>query len=110
MGDERLGLYVQFPATCKPKAEPVRSIVDSAYMERWTALCAGGLKGQLISVDGLRATVTDALARIQYRDGSVEVARLTPESPSFVVAGSQQGWEVARTYFLLGVRPHLVRL
>lgn len=28
MGDERLGLYVQLPATCKPKAEPVRSIVD----------------------------------------------------------------------------------
>jgi hydrogenase/urease accessory protein HupE len=103
MGDERLGLYVQLPATCKPKAEPVRSIVDAAYMERWTALCAGGLKGQSITVDGLRATVTDALARIQYRDGSVEVARLTPEAPSFVVAGSQSGWEVARTYFLLGV-------
>ena len=103
MGDKRLGLYVKLPLACKPKAEPVRSIIDSAYMERWTALCAGGLKGQSITVDGLRETVTDALARIQYRDGSVEVARLTPESPGFVAAGSQPRWEVARTYFLLGV-------
>ncbi len=43
------------------------------------------------------------LARIEYRDGSVEIARLTPEKPAFVAAGTQTIGEVAQTYFRLGV-------
>jgi hydrogenase/urease accessory protein HupE len=103
LGDKRLGLYLQLPDVCVPKSEPVRLIENAAYSERWTAICGGGLRGQLIAIDGLRSTATDALARIQYRDGSVEIARLTPETPRFVVAGVQLGREVAWTYFLLGV-------
>jgi len=103
LGDKRLGLYLQLPDACVPKAEPVRLIENSAYNERWTAVCSGGLRGRPIAIDGLRSTATDALARIEYRDGSVEIARLTPEAPRFVVAGIQLGWEVAWTYFLLGV-------
>jgi len=103
LGDKRLGLYLRLPDACVPKAEPVRLIENAAYSERWTAVCGGGLRGRPIAIDGLRSTATDALARIEYRDGSVEVARLTPQAPRFVVAGVQSGWEVARTYFLLGV-------
>jgi hydrogenase/urease accessory protein HupE len=103
LGDKRLGLYLQLPDTCVPKTEPVRLIENASYSERWAAVCEGGLRGRRIAIDGLRSTATDALARIQYRDGSVEIARLTPEEPRFVVAGVQSGWEVASTYFLLGV-------
>ena len=103
LGDMRLGLYVRLPESCRPRAEPTKSIEGPAYIERWTAICRDGLKGKEIFVDGLRSTVTDALARIEYRDGSVEIARLTPESPAFVVVGGQTGWQVTRTYFLLGV-------
>jgi hydrogenase/urease accessory protein HupE len=78
-------------------------IENASYSERWTAVCERGLRGRRIAIDGLRSTATDALARIEYRDGSVEIARLTPEEPRFVVAGVQSGWEVAWTYFLLGV-------
>lgn len=103
LGDLRLGLYVHLPDSCEPNAEAIKSIEDNAFFERWTARCRGGLRGKETSIEGLRATVTDALARIQYRDGSVEIARLTPESPAFTVKGAQPTWEVARTYFLLGV-------
>jgi hydrogenase/urease accessory protein HupE len=102
-GDNRLGLYLRMPDSCVAKAEPVRVIENASYSERWIAICDGGLRGRPISIDGLRSTATDALARIEYRDGSVEIARLTPERPRFVVAGVQSGWEVAWTYFLLGV-------
>jgi len=102
-GDKRLGIYLQLPDTCVPKAEPVRVIENASYSERWTAVCRAGLRGRTITIDGLRSTATDALARIEYRDGSVEIARLTPEAPQFVVAGVQSRWEVAWTYFLLGV-------
>jgi hydrogenase/urease accessory protein HupE len=103
LGDMRLGLYLRLPESCKAKVEPVRSIEGNAYRERSIVFCEGGLRGKPIAIDGLRATLTDALARIEYRDGSVEVARLTPDAPGFVVAGAQSRWEVARTYFLLGV-------
>jgi hydrogenase/urease accessory protein HupE len=103
IGDQRLGLYVRLPETCTPSADPIATIADAAYTEQWTAVCRDGLKGQEIVIDGLTATLTDVLVRIAWQDGSVEVARLTPDAPEFVAKGIQTGWEVAGTYFRLGV-------
>lgn len=102
-GEMRLGLYVRLPETCAAKAEPTTSIEGGAHLERWTAVCRHGLKGEAITIDGLRSTMTDALARIAYLDGTTEVARFTPEHPTFVLAGAQTSLEVAATYFRLGV-------
>jgi hydrogenase/urease accessory protein HupE len=102
-GDMRLGLYLRLPDSCQPRAEPSRTIESDAYLERSTVHCDGGLKGREIAIDGLQATMTDALARVAYRDGTIEVARMTPEAPAFTVAGAQTGLEVATTYFWLGV-------
>jgi hydrogenase/urease accessory protein HupE len=103
LGEMRLGLYMRLPDTCKPKAEPVGSIEAGAFYERWSVMCAGGIKGQEIVVDGLRSTLTDVLARIQYLGGSTQIARMTPETPHLVASGVQGELEVAQTYFLLGV-------
>lgn len=103
LGDLRLGVHVRLPLSCQPKAEPVRTSRAGAFFERWTAVCAGGLKGKEISIDGLRASVTDALARIEYRDGTTQVVRVTPESPTILVTGTQGKLQVATTYLLLGV-------
>ena len=103
LGEMRLGLYVRLPVTCRPRAEPTKTIEGGAYFERWTAFCDGGLKGREINVEGLRATMTDALAHITYLDGTTEIARLKPDSPGFAVAGAQTSLEVAGTYFRLGV-------
>jgi hydrogenase/urease accessory protein HupE len=107
LGDMRLGIYLEMPETCKPKAKPVRASDGVAYIERWTAICPGGLTGKKIAVDGLLSTVTDVLVRIEYRDGSVKISRLTPEAPAFIVANDQQLWEVAQTYFLYGIE-HII--
>jgi hydrogenase/urease accessory protein HupE len=103
LDDLRLGLYVRLPDVCKAKTETVRTIHDGAYFERWSVACPNGLKGQEMVIDGLRSTVTDALARIEYRDGTKQIARFTPEKPTLLVASGQSGLEVAETYFLLGV-------
>jgi hydrogenase/urease accessory protein HupE len=103
LGDLRLGLYVRLPESCKATAEPIRVIVAGAFFERSTVACPNGLKGQRITIDGLRATATDVLVRIEYRSGATQVARLTPEAPSLAVAGVQSGLQVAVTYLLLGV-------
>lgn len=102
-GGTQLDLHVRLPEICKAKAGQVKSIEAGAYLERWSVICEGGLKGREISIDGLISTVTDALAHITYRDGTSEVARLKPDAPVFMVAGAQSSLEVASTYFLLGV-------
>lgn len=102
-GGMRLGLYASLPKACIEKTEPVRSIVDGAYLERWTVACAGGLGGGEIGIDGLKSTMTEALVRVEYDNGETEVVRLMPDAPSFVAAGAQNTIEVAQTYFLLGV-------
>ncbi|MBX4995457.1 hydrogenase/urease accessory protein HupE [Rhizobium binae] len=102
-GEMRLGLHVRLPAACVEKSEPVRSIEQGAYFERWNVACTKGLKGGEIIVDGLTSTMTEALMRIQYGTGDTELTRLLPDRPRFVVAGTQTSIEVARTYFLFGV-------
>jgi hydrogenase/urease accessory protein HupE len=102
-GDLRLGLYVRMPHTCKPRGEAVGTIEGGAFFERWSMICASGIKGHGIAIDGLRSTLTDALARIEYGDGSTQIARLTPEAPQFIASGVQSTLEVAHAYFLLGI-------
>ena len=78
-------------------------MVNSAFTERWTVKCAGGLSGGTIHIAGLSATVVDVLVRLERLDGSTQVTRLTPSAPSFVVAAPAGAIGVARTYTVLGV-------
>jgi hydrogenase/urease accessory protein HupE len=110
LGEMRLGLYVRLPDTCSPIGEMVNSFEAGAFFERWTARCPGGLRGRSLTIDGLRTSLTDALVRLAYVDGSTQVARLTPERPSLAITASQTTFEVAQTYFLLGVEHILLGL
>lgn len=104
MGDNlRLGLYVRFPETCEFDAEPTGIFASSAYIERSSVREPNGLVGSTIVIDGLKTTLTDVLVRIERLDGATQVARLMPESPSLIVEASPSGWQVAWTYFVLGV-------
>ena len=47
--------------------------------------------------------MTDVLVRIENLDGTTQVTRVTPSSPSFVVADAPSALEVCRTYLVLGV-------
>jgi hydrogenase/urease accessory protein HupE len=58
-------------------------------------------------IDGLSATGTDVLARIERRDGTTQVVRLTPDHTSFVVTTAPNALDVVRTYFVLGVE-HII--
>jgi hypothetical protein len=99
----RLGLYVELPAHCTNLTQPRGSMVNNAYSERWTVKRPGGLTGGTIHIAGLSGTVVDVLVRLERLDGSTQVTRLTPSTPSFVVEAAPSGLEVARTYTGLGV-------
>jgi hypothetical protein len=78
-------------------------MINNAYTERWTIKCAGGLSGDTIRIAGLSGTMTDVLVRFKRLDGSMQVTRLTPSSPTFVVAAEANAMDVVRAYSMLGI-------
>jgi hydrogenase/urease accessory protein HupE len=99
----RLGIYVQLPPGCTNVTNPRASIANNAFTERWTIKCAGGLTGSTIHIVGLSSTMTDVLVRIERLDGTTQVTRLTPSTPSFVISAAADAMRIARTYAVLGV-------
>ena len=100
--DLRLALYVHLPASCTNLSEPHGMFTGAAFSERWRMTAQHGLAGERITIDGLSATSTDVLVRVNRLDGTSQVMRLVPSAPSFVVTASPSGWDVARTYGSLG--------
>lgn len=102
-GDLRLGVDVQLPEQCRQTEDPLRWQEAATHIERWTALCPGGITGDRVEINGLSSTVIDALARYERLDGTSQVKRLTPASPGFTVSASESLFQVASTYTLLGI-------
>ena len=102
-GDLRLGLYVRLPDSAEQLDEPRAMFMDGAYIERWSVRHPDALIGETIHIDGLDATMTDVLVRIARLDGTTQVARLTPTSPSLDVVAAPSAWQVSWTYLVLGV-------
>jgi hydrogenase/urease accessory protein HupE len=98
----RLGLYVELPADCTNVTEPRAVMVNGAFAQRWTVKRPGGMAGGTIHIAGLQSTATDVLVRIERLDGTSQVTRLMPSSPSFVVPAVPDRWQVAATYLRLG--------
>ncbi len=101
-GDLRLSLHVELPQLCSNLTEPRGSFSGGAFSENWSVRCEGGLPGSTIHINGLTATLTDVLVRIERLDGSTQVTRLTSSAPSFEVEAAPRRIEVARTYLALG--------
>jgi hypothetical protein len=100
--DLRLALYVQFPDDCQ-HTPPRRAFAGGAYVERWRVQRLGGLTDGTIRIDGLSATLTDVLVRLERLDGTTLVTRLTPSTPSFIIEAIPGRWQAAATYVRLGV-------
>jgi hydrogenase/urease accessory protein HupE len=99
----RLGLYVPLPTHCATIGPVRSSFVNNAFTERWKVRCTGGLTGDTSDIAGLAATMTDVLVRLERLDGTTQMTRLTPATPSFVVEAAPTGMHVADTYTRLGI-------
>jgi len=103
VGSMRLSIHPRFPKNCKPTGDVASYRASDSYTERMSLLCPGGLKGGTITIDGLAATMTDVLVRIERTDGTTQVARLIQSVPALVVDASPGRLQVARVYSALGV-------
>lgn len=102
-GELRLGIYVRMPPNCEATGETLTWQEGGSFVERWSTVCAGGIKGERIEIEGLSSTVIDVLARFERLDETTQVTRLTPAEPSFEITESESWAQVAGTYSLLGI-------
>lgn len=77
----RLAIDVAFPDGTERVSAPRGAFVGDAFVERWTVRRPGGLAGNRVSIEGLPASTTDVLARVERSDGTTQVARLSPAQP-----------------------------
>jgi hydrogenase/urease accessory protein HupE len=101
--DARLALYLRLPDDVHQLTPARGRFASGAYVERSSVEREGGLAGTEIYVDGLRATQTDVLVRVQNLDGTTQTTRVTPADPSFVVDAAPTASQVVHTYLRLGV-------
>jgi hydrogenase/urease accessory protein HupE len=104
LGDEyRLGLHLKLPEGTKDLAPPQATFQGGAHLEHRNIEVRGGLNGKAVAIDGLSATMTDVLARVEHASGVVQIERLSPSRTSFQVAANQLIAERALTYIRSGV-------
>ena len=101
--DLRLALYVNLPEGTKDVRAPQGSFRDGAYVERRTIRRDGGLVGRAVTIEGLSATSTDVLVRVESLAGAIQTERLSPTRTAFVIQATPGAGEVAATYLRLGV-------
>jgi len=104
VGNKPMNIYPQLPASCTNLTEPVIQPLASGTVERWMVDCgSSGMTNETIVIDGLPATQTDTLLRIQLIDGSMHTTVLRPDSPSFLIPLKPSKTKVAGSYLLLGI-------
>jgi hydrogenase/urease accessory protein HupE len=101
-GELRLALDLEISGPSEAIAPPATRKTGSAAVQT-SRIRVNDLRGRTVRIVGLENTMTDALVRVAFMDGSTWVQRLTPQQPLAVIPARQNGWAVARTYLSLGV-------
>jgi hydrogenase/urease accessory protein HupE len=101
--DLRLAIYLSLPEGTQDVGAPRASFGDGAYVERRTIRRDGGLIGRAVSIEGLSATSTDVLVRVESLAGATQTERLSPTRTAFVIQATPGAGEVAATYLRLGI-------
>ena len=91
-----------FPQFCTQSAPQAR-IEGAALVAESTLTCSKDLAGSKVGLAGMDAAFTDALLRVAPLGRPVQASRLTPTAAMVVVSTVPDRWEVARSYFWLGV-------
>jgi hypothetical protein len=76
---------------------------DDVRLQHASVVCDRPLAGGVFAIDGLAATATDVLLRIDYADRSSFTHRLVPAHPSVVIPARPGAFDVIRTYTMLGI-------
>jgi hypothetical protein len=103
--DEATTLKVRplFPDATEVLTEVRGTFSRGITVQRWRVRVPQGLDGKAILFSQLSETRIDVLARLVRLDGMVQLERILPVSPRFVVKASPGSLEVVKTYTVLGI-------
>ena len=91
-----------FPEFCSQS--PPQARVEGAVLVAESRLtCTKDLAGAQVGLAGMDAAFTDALLRVAPLGRPIQTTRLTQQTTMVTVATVPDAWEVARSYFVLGV-------
>jgi len=82
-------------------------LAGPAVVAKGIVTCSKPLDGAVVGLKGMEPGSTDALLRVAPLGRPVQTERLTPAASSFTVSAVPDRWQVARTYFVIGVE-HIV--
>ena len=102
-GELRLALAATLSGRAEAVTRMTTRVTGEAAVQTWRFRALDPLRGQIVRIDGLESTMTDALVRVAFADGTSWVRRLTPQQPAAVIPLRQNGWSVAGLYLKLGV-------
>ncbi|MEZ5446912.1 MAG: HupE/UreJ family protein [Gammaproteobacteria bacterium] len=107
-GELRLALAPEFSGRTQNLSPIATRQAGSAAVQTWRMKAIEPLPGQTVRVAGLEATMTDALVRMTFADGTEWVRRLTPQAPAAAIPAEHSRLAVAAEYLKLGVEHILV--
>ncbi len=92
-----------FPEGARALTPVHSSYAAGTAVQRWRIEVDGGLADKAIEFSNLPAARIDVLVRLERADGSVQLGRVLPLDPRFVVTASPAPFEVVQTYTVLGI-------
>lgn len=95
------------PPVCTISASPERSLSAIALISTADVTCTGNVAGGRIGMAGLEQAQTDVIVRVAPLGRPVQTLRLTPEQPVTIIAVRSGRWQVAGSYFIIGIE-HIV--
>ncbi|HXQ74050.1 MAG TPA: HupE/UreJ family protein [Pyrinomonadaceae bacterium] len=98
----RLPVALRFPDEVRNVTEPLVQELSDSLIER-RLIEVNGFVGKRVEILGLQTTIIEVLVRLERLDGTTQVTRLTPSSPSFVVEALPGTSQVAAAYLGLGM-------
>ena len=98
-----LKLRPEFPDGTEALTAVRSTFSRGVTVQRWRIRVPQGLDGKAIVFSQLSETRIDVLARLVRLDGTVQLERILPVSPTFVGKPSPGRLEVVSTYTILGI-------
>lgn len=105
--NKKLDITISMPKNCQITQPKVKRLHNNSFVESWGISCEQGLRNQILQVEGLKATDTELLLRLELLSSSHSML-LTPHSPSYSIPNEQSSWEILQTYTWLGVTHILI--
>jgi hydrogenase/urease accessory protein HupE len=95
------------PAGCAQFGMPKRQMTAFAMISTSIVQCNRSVRGGRIGISSLEAAQTDVLVRVAPLNTPVQALRLTATEPTTIIAKAPDRWQVAKTYFVIGIE-HIV--